>query len=220
MVERRPELGGHADLYLEGSDQHRGWFHSALLTGVALARARAVRHGADARLRASTATGARCPSRSATSVAPDEVIKKHGAEILRLWVAAEDYRDDIRISDGDPRAARRGVPPHPQHGALPPRQPRTTSTRRATPCRSTDLPELDRWALDRAAALADRVRAAYEAYEFHVVYHALNNFCSVELSSALPRRPQGPPLLRARRRTGAPRHADRARTASSTSWCG
>src|SRR5213076_1607628 len=98
VVERRPELGGRADLYLEGSDQHRGWFHSALLTGVAVA-SRApydivITHGffVDG--------GGRKMSKSLGNViAPEEILKRHGAELLRLWVAATDYREEMRISE-------------------------------------------------------------------------------------------------------------------------
>jgi isoleucyl-tRNA synthetase len=180
VVEQRPELG-HADLYLEGSDQHRGWFHSALLTGVAVA-GRApydivLTHGF-------TLDGAgRKMSKSLNNViAPEEVIKRHGAELLRLWVAAEDYREDVRISEeilGQLVEAYRRI--------------RNTARfllanlydfdpgRDAVP--AAQLPELERWVLHRTATLATRCRQAYEDYEFHVIYHALNNFCSVDLSS-------------------------------------
>ena len=97
VVERDPRLGGKADLYLEGSDQHRGWFHtpSSLLWQPAGAALRSVlTHGftLDGR-------GGRCPSPWATSLRRRRSCKKFGAEILRLWVAAEDYREDVRISD-------------------------------------------------------------------------------------------------------------------------
>ncbi len=97
VVERRPELGGHADLYFEGSDQHRGWFQSALLTSVAT-RARApyetvLTHGffldEDAR---------KMSKSKGNVVVPQKIVAAHGADILRLWVAAADYRDDMRIS--------------------------------------------------------------------------------------------------------------------------
>ena len=181
VVERRPELGGRADLYLEGSDQHRGWFHSALLTGVAI-EGRApydivLTHGF-------TLDGAgRKMSKSLGNViAPEEVIARHGAEVLRLWVAAEDYREDVRISE---EILAQLVEAY--------RRLRNTTrfllanlydfdpARDAVPV--PELPALDRWALHRTHALVERVRAAYDAYEFHVIFHALNNFCSVDLSS-------------------------------------
>jgi isoleucyl-tRNA synthetase len=181
VVERRPELGGHADLYLEGSDQHRGWFHSALLTGVAVA-GRApydivLTHGF-------TLDGAgRKMSKSLGNViAPEEVIKRHGADLLRLWVAAEDYRDDVRISE---EILAQLVEAY--------RRIRNTArfllanlydfdpARDAVP--HAQLPELERWVLHRTQALAARCTAAYDEFEFHLIYHALNNFCSVDLSA-------------------------------------
>ena len=181
VVERRPELGGRADLYLEGSDQHRGWFHSALLTGVAVA-SRApydivITHGffVDG--------GGRKMSKSLGNViAPEEILKRHGAELLRLWVAATDYREEMRISeeilDGFVEAYRR-----------------VRNTARFLlgnlydfdPARDAvaveRLPELERWALHQTHALAERCLAGYEDFEFHQVFHALNNFCSVDLSA-------------------------------------
>lgn len=181
VVERRPDLGGQADLYLEGSDQHRGWFQSSLLTAVGT-RERApfksvLTHGfvldEDAR-KMSKSVG--------NIVAPQQIVATHGADILRLWVAAEDYRDDVRISkeilDRASEAYRRirntarfllgnlaGFDP--------------ARDRVAT----TQLLELDRFILDRLQSLIDRCRQAYDAFEFHIVYHALNNFCSVDLSA-------------------------------------
>ena len=181
VVDRRPELGGHADLYLEGSDQHRGWFHSALLTGVAvMGRAPydiVLTHGF-------TLDGAgRKMSKSLDNViAPEEVIKRHGAELLRLWVAAEDYREDVRISEEI-------------LGQLVEAYRRIRNTARFLLANLFDfdpvrdavaverLPELERWVLHRTHALATRCLAAYEDLEFHVLYHALNNFCSVDLSA-------------------------------------
>jgi len=181
VVERRPELGGRADLYLEGSDQHRGWFHSALLTGVAVA-SRApydivITHGffVDG--------GGRKMSKSLGNViAPEEILKRHGAELLRLWVAATDYREEMRISEeilnGFVEAYRR-----------------VRNTARFLlgnlydfdPARDAvaveRLPELERWALHQTHALAERCLAGYEDFEFHQVFHALNNFCSVDLSA-------------------------------------
>jgi isoleucyl-tRNA synthetase len=181
VVERRAELAGHADVYLEGSDQHRGWFHSALLTGVAVAgRApydTVITHGFFV-----DGAGRKMSKSLGNVIAPEQVIKRHGAELLRLWVAATDYREEMRISDeilnGFVEAYRRI---------------RNTvrfllsnlydfdPARDAVPV--AELPELDRWALHRTHALAERCGAAYEAFEFHVVYHALNNFCSVDLSA-------------------------------------
>jgi len=181
VVNRRPELGGHADMYLEGSDQHRGWFHSALLTSVAVTgRApydTVLTHGFTL-----DGTGRKMSKTDGNVIDPQDVIKKQGAELLRLWVAAEDYREDQRVSD---EILSQQVDTY--------RRLRNTARfllsnlfdfdpdRDAVPY--DRLPRLERWALHRTAALGARARAAYEAYEFHVVYHALNNFCSVDLSA-------------------------------------
>ena len=97
VMEHDPDLDSPADMYLEGSDQHRGWFHSSLLASVGT-RGKAPYRSVLTHGFVVDGQAERCPSRWATSSAPGRVIEKHGAEILRLWVAAEDYRDDIRIS--------------------------------------------------------------------------------------------------------------------------
>ncbi|MFM8411524.1 MAG: isoleucine--tRNA ligase, partial [Alphaproteobacteria bacterium] len=181
VLERRPGLRAPADLYLEGSDQHRGWFHTSLLTAVATR--------GDAPYRACLTHGfildgqGRKMSKSLGNVvAPDSILKDSGADVLRLWVAAEDYRGDVRISKeilGHQVEAYR----------------RLRNTARFLlgnlgdfePARDTvahdALGELDRWALDRLSRVVERVRAAYDAYEFHAVYHLLNNWCAVDLSA-------------------------------------
>jgi isoleucyl-tRNA synthetase len=180
VVERHPALG-RADLYLEGSDQHRGWFHSALLTGVAI-EGRApydvvLTHGFIL-----DGAGRKMSKSLGNVIAPEEILGRHGAEILRLWVAAEDYREDVRISEEI-------------LGQIVEAYRRLRNTVRFLLSNLYDfdpgrdavahgaLPALERWVLHRAHALAGRVRAAYDAYEFHVIYHALSNFCSVDLSS-------------------------------------
>jgi isoleucyl-tRNA synthetase len=177
----KPRQWWPADLYLEGSDQHRGWFHSALLAGVITDRRAPYKavltHGFVV-----DGAGKKMSKSAGNVVAPQDVIKQSGAEILRLWVSAQDYREDLRISqeilnhlieayrkirntcrfllsnlyDFDPRQHR--VP-------------------------FDQLPELDRWALMRLGDLIPRVRQGYEDFEFHTIFHALNNFCSVDLSA-------------------------------------
>jgi isoleucyl-tRNA synthetase len=170
-----------ADLYLEGSDQHRGWFHSALLAGVVTdhrAPYKAVlTHGF-----VLDGQGKKMSKSAGNVVAPQDVIKQSGAEILRLWVSAQDYRDDLRIS---PEILTHMIEAY--------RKIRNT-------CRfllsnlydfNPDkdrvpyerLPELDRWALHRLNELISRVRPSYDEFEFHTMFHALNNFCSVDLSA-------------------------------------
>jgi isoleucyl-tRNA synthetase len=181
VLESRDNLASPASLYLEGSDQHRGWFHSSLLTSVGT-RGRApylsvLTHGFVV-----DGEGKKMSKSVGNSIAPDEVISKLGSDVLRLWVAAEDYKDDIKISneilkrladayfrirntfrfllgnlfDFDPGKDR--VP----YG---------------------DLYEIDRWALHQLQKLISRVRESYEGFEFHVVYHSVQNFCAVEMSA-------------------------------------
>jgi isoleucyl-tRNA synthetase len=181
VVEQRPELGGRADLYFEGSDQHRGWFQSSLLTAVAT-RGRApydtvLTHGffldEDAR---------KMSKSSGNVVAPQKIVATHGADILRLWVAAEDYRDDMRISR---EILERAVEAYRRMrntarfllGNLGDFDPQRDAVAEGA------LLELDRFILDRLQRVIARCRRAYEDFEFHAVYHALNNFCSVDLSA-------------------------------------
>jgi len=181
VMGRRPELGGHADLYLEGSDQHRGWFHSSLLTSVAL-EGRAPYDAVLTHGFTQDGQGRKMSKTLGNVIAPDEVIREHGAELLRLWVAAEDYREDVRVS--------KEILGH-QVEAY--RRLRNTARFLLSNLYDFDpdrdvvdvaaLPELERWALHRTHALAAKVRRAYEAYEFHTIYHALNNFCAVDLSA-------------------------------------
>jgi isoleucyl-tRNA synthetase len=181
VVERDPRLGGTADLYLEGSDQHRGWFHTALLTALAT-RGRApyksvLTHGFTL-----DGKGRKMSKSLGNTVAPQEIIKKFGAEILRLWVSAEDYREDVRISD---EILNRLVEAY--------RRVRNTARFLISNLYDFDpkrdavqvdqLDEMDRWILHRTQTLLSRCREAYDNYEFHVVYHTLNNFCSVDLSA-------------------------------------
>ncbi|HEY6837391.1 MAG TPA: isoleucine--tRNA ligase, partial [Geobacteraceae bacterium] len=181
VLEPSAKLSSPADMYLEGSDQHRGWFHSSLLESVGT-RGRApyrtvLTHGFVV-----DGSGRKMSKSVGNVVAPEEVIKKFGAEILRLWVAAQDYRDDIRIS---PEILNR----------LAEAYRRIRNTCRyilgniadfdpAADCVAyADMPELDRWALHQLELLKEKVQAAYNEYEFHVLYHAVNGFCTVEMSA-------------------------------------
>lgn len=181
VLESREELRSPADLYLEGSDQHRGWFHTSMLTSV-LTRDRAPYEAVLTHGFTIDASGRKMSKSLGNVVAPQEIIEKFGAEILRLWVAAEDYRADVRLPD--PEITRQ----------LAESYRRIRNTARflianlydfvpSDAVAGEDLEEIDRWVIDRTRRLAGRCRAAYLDYEFHVVYHALNNFCSVDLSS-------------------------------------
>jgi isoleucyl-tRNA synthetase len=170
-----------AGLYLEGSDQHRGWFHSALLAGMTTdgkpPYQAVLTHGFVV-----DGAGKKMSKSAGNVVAPQDVIQRSGAEILRLWVAAQDYREDLRISQEILN-----------HLIEAYRKIRNTCRFLLSNLYDFDpavhrvvyekLPELDRWALLRLSELIPKVRKAYEDYEFHTIFHALNNFCSVDLSA-------------------------------------
>ncbi|MDR1038577.1 MAG: isoleucine--tRNA ligase [Deltaproteobacteria bacterium] len=176
VMEDRAALPDIADMYLEGSDQHRGWFHSSLLISVANRDGRApyrevLTHGFIV-----DGQGKKMSKSLGNTVEPGEIIKKYGADILRLWVASENYQDDIRVSDQildmlvkayftfrntcrfmlgnlhDFDPARDSVPED----------------------RITD--PFDRHALRELSLLTRQARKAYAAYAFHDVYHRVNNF--------------------------------------------
>ncbi|HEY8464112.1 MAG TPA: isoleucine--tRNA ligase [Bacillota bacterium] len=176
-----PDLEWPADLYLEGSDQHRGWFQSSLLTGVAVygtAPYRAVlTHGYVV-----DGEGRKISKSLGNAIPPETVIKEFGVDILRLWVAASDYQADIRISKTILK------------------QLAEVYRRIRNTCRFLlgnlydfnpaidrvpyeELTELDQWALLRLEKLVRRVTSAYQNYEFHLQHHAVHNFCTVDMSS-------------------------------------
>jgi len=181
VIGEREGLHYPADLYLEGSDQHRGWFHSALLTALGAGKEEPFKavltHGFVV-----DGDGKKMSKSVGNVIAPKSVIQQNGAEILRLWVSAEDYRDDIKIS---PEILKRMVEAYRKIrntarfilGNLSDFDPETDAVPREK------MPELDRWALHQLTKLIGKVDAAYERYSFHTIYHALYNFCIVELSA-------------------------------------
>jgi isoleucyl-tRNA synthetase len=181
VVEKRKGLRVPAELYLEGSDQHRGWFHSSLLVGVGTRG-----HGP---YRACLTHGfvvdgeGRKMSKSLGNVVSlEQLIKQYGAEIVRLWVASSDYRDDVRLSDQILKGLTEGY-----------RKIRNTLRYALSnlydfdpakdEVKGSELLPLDRWARARVGELVDRVRRAYEGYEFHLVYHSVVEFCAMDLSA-------------------------------------
>ncbi len=181
VLEVRPELRWPAELYLEGSDQHRGWFHSSLLTAVGT-RGRAPYRSVLTHGFVVDADGRKMSKSLGNVVAPREVIDQYGAEILRLWVSASDYQDDIRISGGILTQLSDAY-----------RRIRNTSrfilgnlydfdpTREKPDVRK--MLEIDRFILHRLQVLLEKIRNAYERYEYHTIYHALYHFCTVDLSA-------------------------------------
>ncbi len=181
VVEQRPELRAPADLYLEGSDQHRGWFQSSLLTSVGT-RGHAPYLGVLTHGYVVDGQGKKMSKSVGNVVAPQEVIDQYGAEVLRLWVASENYQDDIKVSGEILK-----------HVSDAYRKMRNTlrfllsNLYDFDPAKDSvdyaDLQEIDRWALHRYAELHERITRAYERYEFHAVYHGLHNFCGTTISS-------------------------------------
>ncbi len=175
----RPEVSSPADLYLEGSDQHRGWFHSSLLMSEAL-YARAPYRGVLTHGFTVDDKGRKMSKSLGNVIAPQKVMQSLGADVLRLWVASTDYANEIGVSD---EILRRMADSY--------RRMRNTlrfllgnlagfdPQRDAVPLES--MLALDQWALSRARVLQDEVVAAYRSYDFHLIYQKVHNFCVVDL---------------------------------------
>ena len=181
VMEQRDYLDSPSDLYLEGSDQHRGWFHSSLLCSVGT-RGEAPYKNVLTHGFVVDGAGKAMHKSAGNVIAPEELIKKYGAEILRLWVAGEDYRDNIRLSLEILQRLTEAY-----------RRIRNTCRYLLGNLNDFDLQndpvpyekmlELDRWALNRLQEMNERVLKAYDDFEFHLVYHTLHNFCVLDLSS-------------------------------------
>lgn len=181
VLKTRDELHWPAEMYLEGTDQHRGWFQTSLLTSVA-AFGKApyktvLTHGFIV-----DAEGRKMSKSVGNVIAPQEIIEKYGADILRLWVASSDYRTDIRISS---KILDQLVEIY--------RRIRNTARfilgnisdfNPDTDIVSYDkLNELDRLVLNNFQSLLERVNENYNKFEFHSLYHEIHNFCAIDLSS-------------------------------------
>lgn len=181
VLKNRPYLKWPADLYLEGADQYRGWFQSSLLTSVATkgtAPYKAVlTHGwvVDGK-------GRVMHKSLGNGIDPQEVIDQYGADVLRLWVASSDYHADIRISPDILKQlseAYRKIRNTARYilGNLNGFNPDTDMVQ------LNELMPIDKWALAKLNNLIDKVKEAYDKYEFHIVYHAIHNFCVVDMSN-------------------------------------
>ncbi|MFQ5646468.1 MAG: isoleucine--tRNA ligase [bacterium] len=174
-----PEDYPVADLYLEGSDQHRGWFHSSLLESV-LTRGKTPYKAVLTHGFVVDGQGRKMSKSMGNVIAPQKIINRYGTEIIRLWVASEDYRGDIRISE---EILKRLVDAYRRIrntfrfflGNLSDFNPQTDRVKSEDP--------LDIWMLCHYRQLVEKVRRAYQEFEFHVAFHAIHNFCVVELSS-------------------------------------
>ncbi|PVZ70435.1 isoleucine--tRNA ligase [Pelagibaculum spongiae] len=179
VLKQREQLQFPADLYLEGSDQHRGWFMSSLMTSMAINDCapykQVLTHGF-----AVDGKGRKMSKSLGNVISPQKVADNMGADVLRLWVASTDYRAEMTVSD---EILKRTSDSY--------RRIRNTSRfllanmsgfdPKAHMVEPENMLALDRWVVDRAARLQDEIKAAYEDYQFHLIYQKLHNFCSVEL---------------------------------------
>lgn len=181
VLEQRDYLKWPADLYLEGADQYRGWFQSSLLTSVATkgkAPYKAVlTHGWVV-----DGEGRKMSKSLGNGIDPQEIVEQYGADVLRLWVASSDYHADIRISKDILKQlseAYRKIRNTARYilGNLNDFNPDTDMVD------VKDLYPIDKWAIAKLNELNDKVRAGYDAYEFHQVYHSIHNFCVVDMSN-------------------------------------
>ncbi|MCX8029028.1 MAG: isoleucine--tRNA ligase [Brevinematales bacterium] len=180
VLDTREELSSPADLYLEGSDQHRGWFQSSLWPSVAIRGIPPYRnvltHGF-----VLDETGRAMHKSLGNVVSPEEVIKKYGADVLRLWVVSEDYTEDLRIGD---HILEKVVDAY--------RKVRNTfrymlanlydfSTNDIIPYQK--LTSIDKWILDKLYNLSKEIKHHYDNFEFNKVYRKIYDFCNVDLSA-------------------------------------
>ncbi len=181
VLRARPDQSYPADLYLEGSDQHRGWFQSALLTAIPLEKSAPFRcvltHGF-----VTDGEGKKMSKSAGNVIAPAELINKFGADVLRLWVACVDYTDDVRLSSGIAEQVSDAY-----------RKIRNTlrfllgnisdfdASKNAVPLEAMN--NIDRWALAELALLVEECEKAYEAFEFYKVYRAVYDFCVIKMSA-------------------------------------
>ncbi|MEC4747745.1 isoleucine--tRNA ligase [Methylomicrobium sp. Wu6] len=179
VLDRREQLTFPADLYLEGSDQHRGWFQSSLLTSIAMNDVAPYKsvltHGFTV-----DADGKKMSKSKGNVIAPQSVMKGLGADILRLWVASADYRGEMTVSDEILNRAADGY-----------RRLRNTARFLLSNLNDFDpaqhlvetgkLLALDRWIMDRAWQLQEEIKAAYESYQFQSIYQKVHHFCVIDL---------------------------------------
>ncbi len=179
LAQMRPEIGFPADLYLEGSDQHRGWFHSSLLTAVAM-HGRAPYRGVLTHGFTVDEKGRKMSKSIGNTLVPQKLTNTLGADVVRLWVAATDYANEMSVSD---EILKRMADSY--------RRIRNTlrfllgnldgfdPKQHLMPW--DELVAIDRWAISKAFSLQNEVVTAYRNYEFHDIYQRVHNFCVVEL---------------------------------------
>ena len=184
VLDEREGLSSPADLYLEGADQYRGWFQSSLLTSVVI-NGRAPYKAVCTHGWVVDGEGKTMHKSLGNGIEPKEIYDKNGADILRLWVASSDYHSDIRISK-------------PILAQLSEAYKKIRNTARyilgnlsnqggfdldRDGVAYENMEELDKWAIMRLDNLIDKVNEAYNAFDFHIVFHAIHNFCVVDMSN-------------------------------------
>ncbi|NOY66963.1 MAG: isoleucine--tRNA ligase [Gammaproteobacteria bacterium] len=181
VLNRREQLTYPADLYLEGSDQHRGWFQSSLLTSVAMNNCAPYKsvltHGFTV-----DAKGQKMSKSKGNVVAPQKIVNRLGADILRLWVAATDYRNEMTVSD---EILNRVADSY--------RRIRNTSryllsnldgfNPETDMLSAEQMLPLDRWAVARTLQVQNELSKAYDEYQFHAIYQRLHTFCNIDMGS-------------------------------------
>ncbi len=181
VCEDRDDLVYPADMYLEGNDQYRGWFQSSLLTSIATRGVApykiVITHGM-----IQDGEGKKMSKSKGNAIMPEEIVKKFGADVLRLWVVSADYRTDMRMSQDALKQLSEGY-----------RKIRNTARYILSNINDfdpnkdlvayADMLEIDKWALMKLNKLIEKSIAAYEAYEFHSLYNATLNFCIVDMSN-------------------------------------
>ena len=209
VLEKDERLGSPADLYLEGADQHRGWFMSSLTCSMA-ARGRAPYKAVLTHGWVLDSKGQAMSKSKGNVISPIDIINKMGADVLRLWVVSEDYRSDVSASDAI-------------FAQMMETYRRIRNTLRFLlgnladfdPAQHTvpvaERTELDRWALNAAAELVDNVTQAYEDFEFYRIYHLVQEFCVLTMSALYL------DILKDRLYCSAPNDLVR-RSAQSTVW--
>ncbi len=181
VAEADPELGWPVDLYLEGSDQHRGWFQSSLLTATAV-KGRAPYRQVLTHGYVVDGQGRKMSKSLGNGIDPLDICNQYGADILRLWVASSDYKVDIRISNDILKQLSESY-----------RKIRNTARfilgnifdfdPEKDSVAYNEMDELDQWALLKLNQLVAKIEKAYSEYEFHTMLHAIHNFCVVDMSS-------------------------------------
>jgi isoleucyl-tRNA synthetase len=180
VLEQREDLTWPASLYLEGSDQHRGWFHSSLLESCGT-RGRAPYESVLTHGFVMAEDGQKMSKSLGNITSPQEVIEQHGADILRLWVVGSDYSDDLRIG--------KEIIKH--HSDIYRRLRNTLrfllgnldGFHNSEKLQYDEMPELERWVLHRIYELDELIKKSCDNYEFHSLFTELHNFCAIDLSS-------------------------------------